>query len=149
MMYFPYAQSEYSAYWTPRSMSLVVRANGDPSLITAAVRRVVHELDATTPISRVTTLDALVARDAAGFFAHVTEDLDERRVCGTGPLYTLLRALEGEGPLDQYEIETLNDSLFELTEGGWRMVVHHATPAPEAVPSPAEEDDDGPSHTLH
>ena len=62
MMYFPYAQSEYSAYWTPRSMSLVVRANGDPSLITAAVRRVVHELDATTPISRVTTLDALVAQ---------------------------------------------------------------------------------------
>ncbi|MEP7383642.1 MAG: ABC transporter permease [Gemmatimonadota bacterium] len=62
MMYFPYAQSEYSAYYTPRSMSLVVRTSGDPSLITAAVRRVVHELDARTPISRVTTLDALVAQ---------------------------------------------------------------------------------------
>ncbi|NUP05812.1 MAG: AmmeMemoRadiSam system protein B [Polyangiaceae bacterium] len=39
----------------------------------------------------------LMSRDAAGFFDHVTEDLDERRVCGTGPLYTLLRALEAAG----------------------------------------------------
>jgi uncharacterized protein (TIGR02246 family) len=40
-------------------------------------------------------------------------------------------------------------NVFELTENGWRMVVHHATPAPEAVPSTAEDDDDSPSHTLH
>lgn len=31
--------------------------------------------------------------DPSGFFAHVVQDLDTRRVCGVGPIYTLLRAL--------------------------------------------------------
>lgn len=66
---------------------------GDPRALVGAERARLEARDRTS-------LDALVARDAAGFFAHVTEDLDERRVCGTGPLYTLLRALEGEGPLE-------------------------------------------------
>ncbi len=43
------------------------------------------------------SLELAVGRDAGGFFDHVTEDLTTRRVCGTGPLYTLLRALEGLG----------------------------------------------------
>ncbi|NUO54244.1 MAG: AmmeMemoRadiSam system protein B [Polyangiaceae bacterium] len=43
------------------------------------------------------SLDLAVGRDPGGFFDHVTEDLASRRVCGTGPLYTLLRALEGLG----------------------------------------------------
>lgn len=46
-------------------------------------------------------------REAPAFFDHVTEDLYERRVCGTGPLYTLLRALEplraARGELLSYE----------------------------------------------
>jgi AmmeMemoRadiSam system protein B len=33
--------------------------------------------------------------DAPGFFADVVEDLDTRRVCGLGPIYTLLRVLPG------------------------------------------------------
>lgn len=39
----------------------------------------------------------LMQREAMPFFDHVTEDSDARRVCGTGPLYTLLRALETVG----------------------------------------------------
>jgi len=43
------------------------------------------------------SLELAVGRDPGGFFDHVTEDLASRRVCGTGPLYTLLRGLEGLG----------------------------------------------------
>jgi len=32
-------------------------------------------------------------RDAHGFFAHVSADLETRRVCGLGPIYTMLRVL--------------------------------------------------------
>jgi AmmeMemoRadiSam system protein B len=34
-----------------------------------------------------------LARDASGFFADVVDDLSTRRVCGLGPIYTMLRAL--------------------------------------------------------
>jgi ketosteroid isomerase-like protein len=38
-------------------------------------------------------------------------------------------------------------NVYELTESGWRMVVHHASPSPEA---PQRADDPAPpSHTLH
>ncbi|HSN97207.1 MAG TPA: AmmeMemoRadiSam system protein B, partial [Candidatus Nanopelagicales bacterium] len=47
-----------------------------------ALRRRDHE-----SIARATELDAL------GFFAHVASDLATRRVCGLGPIYTLLRAM--------------------------------------------------------
>lgn len=42
--------------------------------------------------------------DASGFFAHVVEDLDSRRVCGLGPIYTMLRALppRAEGEMLHY-----------------------------------------------
>ena len=62
MMYFPHAQSGTSAYYTPRPMSLVIRTAGDPRAITAAVRRVVRDLDPAAPISREGTLDDLLAR---------------------------------------------------------------------------------------
>jgi len=60
-MYFPYAQAGKTAYYTPRSMSLLVRTERDPSAITGAVRQIVHSLDPATPISRISTLDAQVA----------------------------------------------------------------------------------------
>ena len=34
-----------------------------------------------------------IDRDASGFFAQVQSDLDTRRVCGLGPIYTMLRVL--------------------------------------------------------
>jgi uncharacterized protein (TIGR02246 family) len=37
-------------------------------------------------------------------------------------------------------------NVYELTDGGWRMVVHHASPTPEV---PAREEPSGPTHTLH
>jgi len=39
-------------------------------------------------------------------------------------------------------------NVYELTEGGWRMVVHHASPAPEAAQRQEEEPPAAP-HTLH
>ena len=39
-------------------------------------------------------------------------------------------------------------NIYELTEAGWRMVVHHATPAPEEQQARAQEAP-APSHTLH
>ncbi len=43
--------------------------------------------------------------DARGFWAHVAEDLDTRRVCGLGPIYSLLRTLPGKarGEVLHYE----------------------------------------------
>jgi uncharacterized protein (TIGR02246 family) len=39
-------------------------------------------------------------------------------------------------------------NVFELTDGGWRMVVHHAAAAP-AEANPRREEAPAPSHTLH
>jgi AmmeMemoRadiSam system protein B len=41
------------------------------------------------------SLDRLRRHDAPGFFEDVTRDQATRRVCGSGPLYTMLRLLEG------------------------------------------------------
>src|SRR5580658_6100971 len=35
--------------------------------------------------------------DAPGFWAHVSADLDERRVCGLAPIWSLVRAVRGRG----------------------------------------------------
>jgi uncharacterized protein (TIGR02246 family) len=40
----------------------------------------------------------------------------------------------------------LATNVYELGDGGWRMVIHHACPMPEAS---APADDSSPSHTLH
>jgi len=39
------------------------------------------------------SIDLSLARDARGFFADVARDLETRRVCGLGPIYTMLRVL--------------------------------------------------------
>jgi uncharacterized protein (TIGR02246 family) len=41
----------------------------------------------------------------------------------------------------------LATNVYELGDGGWRMVVHHASPMPEAA-APADEPPP-PTHTLH
>jgi MEMO1 family protein len=48
-----------------------------------------ERLDATDRAS----LSHAVAPDAPGFWGHVARDLETRRVCGLGPIYSLLRAL--------------------------------------------------------
>lgn len=37
-------------------------------------------------------------------------------------------------------------NVYELTEGGWRMVIHHASPMAEI---PAPDEPAAPAHTLH
>ncbi|APR77702.1 phosphomevalonate decarboxylase [Minicystis rosea] len=41
------------------------------------------------------SIDLALRRDAPGFFKHVAADLATRRVCGLGPIYTMLRVLPG------------------------------------------------------
>ena len=41
------------------------------------------------------SLERATALDAEGFWAHVARDLDERRVCGLAPIWSLVRGLSG------------------------------------------------------
>jgi len=59
---------------------------GDPRPLDAAERAALEARDAAS-------IELFVGGDASGFFAQVVEDLDTRRVCGLGPMYTALRAL--------------------------------------------------------
>ncbi|HEV8498350.1 MAG TPA: ABC transporter permease [Gemmatimonadaceae bacterium] len=59
-MFFPHAQSGKSAYFTPRSMAIIVRVGGDPSAFAPSLRNVVHSLDRNIPVSEMRTLDQVV-----------------------------------------------------------------------------------------
>jgi putative ABC transport system permease protein len=59
-MYFPYAQSGQSSYVMPLSMTAIVRAKGNPAGLIAPLRNLVHELDATVPVSQAATMDQIV-----------------------------------------------------------------------------------------
>jgi hypothetical protein len=65
-------------------------AYGDPEPLTEADLAATREAD-------LSMLDALLARDPAGFFRHLIECGDRRRVCGSSALYTLA-ALLPPGP---------------------------------------------------
>lgn len=62
---------------------------GDARPLDAAQRRALAERDDES-VQRAT------GGDARAFFSHVVEDLDTRRVCGVGPIYTLLRMLPAD-----------------------------------------------------
>jgi putative ABC transport system permease protein len=59
-MYFAHAQAGKSAYYTARSMALIVRVAGDPDLFAASLRNVVHSIDRNVPVSEVRTLQQVV-----------------------------------------------------------------------------------------
>ncbi len=66
-------QRETPEFYTPHAqqpsyhtMHLVVRANGDPLLLTGAIREIVQSLDKDVPISEVRTLDDVVTTSIAG-----------------------------------------------------------------------------------
>ena len=65
-MYFPHAQAGKSAYYTPAAMNLVIKTSGDPAALASPVRDIVRQLSVTTPVSRVQTMDAVVASSVAG-----------------------------------------------------------------------------------
>jgi putative ABC transport system permease protein len=64
-MYFPHAQSEASAHYVPAQMSLVIRSGGAPETVVPAVRQIVRELEPAAPISRVQTMEEVVAESVA------------------------------------------------------------------------------------
>jgi putative ABC transport system permease protein len=64
-MYFPHAQAGQSAYYTPAAMNIVVKTDGDPLSIAGPVRQIVRQLNASTPVSNVRTMEAVVAASVA------------------------------------------------------------------------------------
>lgn len=71
---------------------------GDPDPLDAAERQALAKRDHES-------IACMNARDARGFYAHVREDLHQRRVCGLGPIYTALRVLPqtSQGAVLNYE----------------------------------------------
>ena len=64
-MYFPYAQSTRSAYYTPREMAIVVKAAGDPATLVPPLRAIVRSLDRAAPVSQARTLEDVVGTSVA------------------------------------------------------------------------------------
>jgi MEMO1 family protein len=70
---------------------------GDRSPYTDRQRAVLDETDRES-------LDHAERAEAESFWSHVAKDLDTRRVCGLGPIYSLLRTMtSGKGRLAHYE----------------------------------------------
>ncbi|HVE79990.1 MAG TPA: ABC transporter permease, partial [Gemmatimonadaceae bacterium] len=64
-MYFPHAQAGKSAYYTPRTMNLVVRTDRDPLALAGPVRELVRQMDRGIPVSRVGAMEEIVAGSVA------------------------------------------------------------------------------------
>lgn len=64
---------------------------GDAKPLDALGQRKLAERDSAS-------LKAALALEAGAFFEHTTEDQAERRVCGVGPIYTLLRSIAAAKP---------------------------------------------------
>ena len=64
-MYFAYPQTRETAYFTPRSMNLVIRTKGDPLGIANQVKAIVRSLDAMAPVSNVRSLEQIVGISVA------------------------------------------------------------------------------------
>lgn len=63
---------------------------GDPAALDAEARERLRGDD-------LQSMALAAAKDAGGFWEHVSADLDTRRVCGLGPMYALLRSLGTRG----------------------------------------------------
>ena len=64
-MYFPSPQARQSVYYVPTQMWLVIRTAGDPRSIAAQVRSIVKEVEPSTPIARLQTMNEAVAASVA------------------------------------------------------------------------------------
>lgn len=63
-------------------------------------------------------------------------------------VHALIETLSAPGQQPTQSVSATN--VYELTDGGWRMVVHHATPIVEpAAAAVAEQEPSRPPHTLH
>ena len=59
-MFFPYAQAGKSAYFIPRQVSIAVKTARDPDAMGGPLRKLVHELDPTAPVSEVRSMEAVM-----------------------------------------------------------------------------------------
>jgi len=64
-MYFPHAQAAQSAYYSPAAMNLVIKSDSDPLALAGPVRQIVRQLNASTPVSNVQTMESVVAGSVA------------------------------------------------------------------------------------
>lgn len=64
-MYFPHAQAGESAHYVPSLMSLVIRTRGAPESTVPSVRTIVRELEPAAPLSRIRTMEQIVAESVA------------------------------------------------------------------------------------
>jgi predicted permease len=64
-MYFPQAQAGRTAWYVPSQMWVVARTRGEPSAITSSVRAIIREIEPSTPIATVQTMDEAVAASVA------------------------------------------------------------------------------------
>lgn len=64
-MYFPQAQAGRTAWYVPHHLWILVRTRGEPSAIASTVRSIVHEIEPSTPIATVQTMDEAVAASVA------------------------------------------------------------------------------------
>jgi putative ABC transport system permease protein len=62
-MYVPYAQFDSQPWFAPRD--LVVRATDDPTGLVRAIKREIHAVDATLPVSHIRPLSDLLDEDVA------------------------------------------------------------------------------------
>ena len=62
-------------------------------------------------------------------------------------VHALIETLSAPGQQATQSVSATN--VYELTDGGWRMVVHHATPIVEPAAAVAEQEPSRPPHTLH
>lgn len=80
--------------------------------------------------------------------------ISQRRVVESGPLsihYVNEHIHVGKEEEPQFTILATN--VYRLTERGWRMILHHASPTPEALQQadadPDDTDPEAPDITLH
>jgi putative ABC transport system permease protein len=59
-LYIPHLQGFRSGYYSPSTMNVFVRTDGDPSLLAAPVRETVRALEPAMPIGAVRTMDQVV-----------------------------------------------------------------------------------------
>jgi predicted permease len=64
-MYYPYLQVQQTGYYVSRSMTLVVRTDGDPLALANPIRLATSSMDKGVPVSNVRTLDDVVGTATA------------------------------------------------------------------------------------
>ncbi len=63
-------------------------------------------------------------------------------------VHAVIEALSAPGQEGGPTQSVCATNVYELTAGGWRMVVHHATHVPDPAPA-ATDEPPKPTHTLH